>query len=91
MSSREPRDLRYVLAARPMHDAVFDKCLVTGNGGLRVHRSLRLRASFLRDEGVEHNFGESLREALIVPSGVEPPRSAYLGWHHEHVYQDSLP
>jgi len=51
----------------------------------------RLRASVLRDERVEHSFGDSLREALIVPSGVESPRDAYLRWHHEHVYQDSLP
>ena len=90
-SNRERRDPRNGVAACPTHDAAFDKGLITVNGGLRVHRSQRLRASVERDEGVEHNFGESLRESLIVPSGVEPPRDAYLRWHHEHVYQDSLP
>ena len=90
-TNRERRDPRNGVAACPTHDAAFDKGLITVNGGLRVHRSQRLRASVQRDKGVEHNFGESLREALIVPSGVEPPRSAYLRWHHEHVYQDSLP
>ena len=90
-SNRERRDPLNGVAACPTHDAAFDKGLITVNGGLRVHRSRRLRASVLRDEGVEHNFGESLRDALIVPSGVDPPRDAYLRWHHEHVYQDSLP
>ena len=90
-SNRERRDPRNGVAACPTHDAAFDKGLITVNGGLRVHRSQRLRASVQRDKGVEHNFGESLREALIVPSGVDPPRDAYLRWHHEHVYQDSLP
>ena len=90
-SNRERRDPRNGVAVCPTHDAAFDRGLITVNGGLRVHRSRRLRASIETDAGVEHNFGESLRDALIVPSGVEPPRSAYLRWHREHIYRDSLP
>lgn len=89
-NNRERRDPRNGVAACPTHDAAFDKGLITVNGGLRVHRSRRLRASVQSDEGVEHNFGESLREALVLPTGVEQPRRAYLRWHHEHVYRDSL-
>ncbi|WP_419932495.1 HNH endonuclease [Candidatus Poriferisodalis sp.] len=89
-TNSERRDPRNGVAACPTHDAAFDKGLITVNGGLRVHRSRRLRASLQQDEGVEHNFGESLREALVLPLGIEQPRPAYLRWHHEHVYQDSL-
>lgn len=90
-NNRERRDPRNGVAACPTHDAAFDKGLITVNGGLRVHRSRRLRASLQHDEGVEHNFGESLREALVLPPGIEQPRPAYLRWHHEHIYQDSPP
>ena len=90
-NNRERRDPRNGVAACPTHDAAFDKGLITVNGGLRVHRSRRLRASLQHDEGVEHNFGESLREALVLPQGIEQPRRSYLRWHHEHIYQDSLP
>ncbi len=89
-SNRERRDPRNGIAACPTHDAAFDRGLITVNGGLRVHRSRGLRASIEADTGIEHNFGESLRDALIVPSGVEPPRKTYLRWHHEHIYRDSL-
>ncbi len=90
-NNRERRDPRNGVAACPTHDAAFDKGLITVNGGLRVHRSRRLRASLQHDEGVEHNFGESLREALVLPPGIEQPRRSYLRWHHEHIYQDSPP
>lgn len=90
-SNRERRDPRNGVAACPTHDAAFDKGLITVNGGLRVHRSRQLRTSIRSDAGVEHNFGESLREALVLPAGIEQPRPTYLRWHHEHVYQDSLP
>ena len=90
-SNRERRDPRNGVATCPTHDAAFDKGLITVNGGLRVHRSRRLRASIEADTGVEHNFGESLREALLLPQGIEAPRDSYLRWHHRHVYQDPVP
>ena len=89
-NNRERRDPRNGVAACPTHDAAFDRGLITVNGGLRVHRSERLQASIEADTGVEHNFGESLREALLVPSGIETPGTSYLRWRHRHVYQDSI-
>ena len=89
-SNRERRDPRNGAVACPTHDAAFDKGLITVNGGLRVHRSQRLRASVKVDAGVDHNFGETLRDALLLPPGVEQPGRAYLRWHREHVYQDPM-
>ena len=90
-SNRERRDPRNGVAACPTHDAAFDKGLITVNGGLRVHRSRRLQTSVAMDVGVEHNFGRSLHEVLALPSGIEPPHPNYLRWHHERIFQDTLP
>lgn len=89
-NNRERRDPRNGVAACPTHDAAFDRGLITVNGGLRVHRSRRLRTSVEIDTGVEHNFGRSLNEVLALPSDIEPPHPTYLRWHHEHIYRDSL-
>ncbi len=89
--NRERLDPRNGIAACPTHDAAFDKGLITVNGGLRVHRSRRLQSSVEIDVGVEHNFGSSLHEVLALPSDIEPPHPDYLRWHHERIYQDTLP
>ncbi|WP_419840911.1 HNH endonuclease [Candidatus Poriferisodalis sp.] len=90
-TNRERRDPHNGIAACPIHDAAFDKGLITVNGGLRVHRSRKLRQSILIDVGVEHNFGDSLADTLLVPPGTASPRGSYLSWHQQHVYQDTLP
>lgn len=89
-NNRERRDPRNGVAACPTHDAAFDRGLITVNGGLRVHRSRRLRKSVEIDTGVEHNFGRTLNEVLALPSDIEPPHPTYLRWHHERIFQDTL-
>lgn len=77
------------VATCPMHDTAFDAGLITVNGGLRVHRASRLQQSRHTDPGVEHNFGRVLRSSLRPPSRSAPD-TAYLRWHQEHVYLDTL-
>lgn len=77
------------IASCPMHDAAFDVGLITVNGGLRVHRAGSLRHSLAVDAGVDQSFGNALRSKLRSPSRAEPD-SAYLAWHHEHVYVDMV-
>lgn len=78
------------VAACPIHDAAFDSGLITVNGGLRVHRAPSLELSTTTDPEVGRYFGDALSQTLIVPDGAEGPGTAYLTWHHEHVYQGQL-
>ncbi len=77
------------IAACPMHDTALDAGLITVNGGLRVHRAHQLQQSQQTDPGVDHSFGRVLRSDLRSPERSVPD-SAYLNWHHQHVFLDSL-
>ncbi len=77
------------IAACAMHDTAFDAGLITVNGGLRVHRANRLQQSHRVDPGVDYNFGRVLRSTLRRPERASPDR-AYLKWHQQHVYIDTL-
>lgn len=87
---RERLDPLNGVAACPTHDAAFDTGLMTVNGGLRVHRAPPLAASSTTDPGVDRYFGEALNPTLLVPPGGSGPSTAYLTWHHEHVYQGEI-
>ncbi len=75
------------LAACPTHDAAFDTGLLTVNGGLRVHRAPPLVVSNRSDPGVNHYFGTTLNETLVIPPGSRAPHPRYLAWHHQNVFQ----
>ncbi|WP_419917044.1 HNH endonuclease [Candidatus Poriferisodalis sp.] len=77
------------IAACPMHDTAFDAGLITVNGGLQVHRAHQLQQSRQTDQGVERNFGRTLRSRLRSPDGAAP-RASYLRWHQEHIFLDTL-
>ena len=77
------------IAACAVHDTAFDAGLITVNGGLRVHRANRLQQSRRVDPGVDYNFGRVLRSTLRRPERASPDR-AYLKWHQQHVYIDTL-
>ena len=77
------------IAACPMHDTAFDAGLITVNGGLRVRRAQQLQQSRQTDQGVERNFGRTLRRRLRSPDGAAP-QGTYLQWHQEHVFLETL-
>lgn len=77
------------IAACPMHDTAFDSGLITVNGGLRVHRAHLLQQSRQTDQGVERNFGRTLRSRLRSPDDAAP-QTSYLQWHQKHVFIDTL-
>ncbi|MGI8755206.1 MAG: HNH endonuclease [Acidimicrobiales bacterium] len=87
---RERLDPSNGVAACPTHDAAFDAGLLTVNGGLRVHSSPPLQASYRTDPGVGLFFGDALQPTLLVPEGGSAPSAAYLEWHHENIYQGEL-
>ena len=79
------------IAACRMHDAAFDRGLITLETDLRIRRSRRLTSSIEKDDGAAHYFGPVMKERLILPPGAEPPHDRYLSWHREYIYRDSLP
>jgi len=87
---RERVDPRNGIAACPTHDAAFDTGLITVNGGLRVHKCRPLEASARADPGVAVYFEDVLRATIQIPDGATAPDSAYLAWHHEHIFQGEI-
>ena len=87
-NSRERLDYRNGIAACPVHDNAFDTGLLTVNGGLRIHRSSKLKASIDNDARVDEYFGEdAVVRRLIVPEDGSPPGKKYLVWHKREVFE----
>ena len=75
------------IAACRMHDAAFDRGLITVDDDLRIRRAQLLRSSIGSDAGVEHYFGSVMQDRLLLPSSSEPPLAQYLRWHRNNRFQ----
>lgn len=75
------------IAACRMHDAAFDRGLITVDDDLRIRRAQLLRSSIGSDAGVEHYFGSVMQDRLRLPSSSEPPLAQYLRWHRNNRFQ----
>lgn len=84
----ERLDPRNGLAACPSHDVAFDTGLLAVNGGLRIHLARSLAEATRTDPLARQYYGHPpLRDALLLPSGAEPPARKYLDWHRQHIFR----
>ena len=81
-TSAERLDLTNGIAACAAHDDVFDRVLVTVNGGLRVHRSPRLRELASRSMVARDFYDRDMRDSLLLPDRAAQPGRKYLAWHN---------
>lgn len=85
-TDQERLDVTNGIAACPTHDKAFDSGLLWVNGGYAIHASRTLDLARRADAGMAASFGSPpLAERLLFPTEGDPPGSAYLSWHREHV------
>ena len=75
------------IAACRMHDAAFDRGLITIDEDLHIHRARLLRSSIDSDAGVEQYFGDAMQDRLLLPLSSEPPLAQYLRWHRDNRFR----
>ena len=81
-TSAERLDLTNGIAACAAHDDVFDRVLVTVNGGLRVHRSPQLSQLTKRSMVARDFYDRDMRDRLLLPDRAAQPGGKYLAWHN---------
>ncbi|WP_155375482.1 HNH endonuclease [Catellatospora vulcania] len=87
-TSRERLDTANGLTACPTHDVAFDTGLITVNGGMHIHVKPEQERAARKDPAAAAVFGRPpLLDRLLLPAGAKQPGTAYLSWHHQHVYR----
>lgn len=75
------------VSACRMHDAAFDRGLITIEDDLRIRLSQLLRSSIDSDTGVGQYFGSAMQERLLLPRSSESPLAEYLQWHRANRFR----
>lgn len=78
------------IAACRMHDAAFDRGLITVENDLRILKAQLLRSSIDLDPGVGQYFGSAMQDRLVLPPSSEPPLTEYLEWHRLNRFRDKF-
>ena len=84
----ERLNVRNGLCLSRLHDAAFDRGLVTFDDKLRLVLSPRLKAE-LPQRSVAENFGAYEGETLRFPDDAAPPELAFLSKHRATIFQKS--
>ena len=84
----ERLNVRNGLCLSRLHDAAFDRGLITFDEKLRLVLSPRLKAE-LPQRSVAENFGAYAGEMLRFPDDAAPPEMAFLSKHHASIFQKS--
>ena len=86
MRTAERLNLRNGLALSRLHDAAFDRGLITFDDNLRLLLSPRLKQE-MGQRAVAENFGAYAGEALCLPDDATPPDPAFLAGHRAGVFR----
>ena len=81
----ERLNVRNGLCLSRLHDAAFDRGLITFDDNLRLVLSPRLKAE-LPQRSVAENFGAYSGEALHFPDDAAPPELAFLSKHRATIF-----
>lgn len=84
----ERLNVRNGLALSRLHDAAFDRGLITFDDNLRLVLSKRLRAE-LPEKTVAENFGAYAGVVLRIPDDAALPDLAFLAEHRKSVFEQS--
>jgi putative restriction endonuclease len=82
----ERLNVRNGLSLSRLHDAAFDRGLITFDENLRLLLSPQLTAA-LPQRAVAENFGAYAGEPLHLPSDAVPPEPAFLAKHRQMLFQ----
>ena len=82
----ERLNLRNGLCLSRLHDAAFDRGLITFDDNLRLLLSPRLKAE-LPQRSVAENFGAYAGQALRFPDDAAPPEIAFLSQHRATIFR----
>jgi predicted restriction endonuclease len=82
----ERLNVRNGLCLSRLHDAAFDRGLITFDDNLRLVLSPRLKAE-LPQRSVAENFGAYSGEALHFPDDAAPPELAFLSQHRATIFR----
>ena len=80
---KERLDFTNGIAACATHDQVFDRLLVTVNGGLKVHRAPQLDELAGRSMVARDFYDRDMHDRLLLPQGAARPGTHYLAWHND--------
>ena len=69
-----------------IHDAAFDRGLITFDGDSRLVLSRELRSA-LANETMQHCFRRFEGNELSVPNKALPPRPEFLAFHRAHIFR----
>jgi putative restriction endonuclease len=81
----ERLNVRNGLCLSRLHDAAFDRGLITFDDKLRLQLSPRLKAQ-LSQRAIAENFGEYSGEVLRFPDDATPPEMAFLSQHRTTIF-----
>ena len=79
-------NVRNGLCLSRLHDAAFDRGLITFDAGLRMILSPRLHES-LGQRCVAENFGVHAGEVLHLPDDAIPPDEEFLAYHRDGIFE----
>ena len=82
---KERWNVRNGLCLSSLHDAAFDRGLISFDESYRMLLSTRLKKE-LPAKAVEQNFGSYAGVALQIPEDAALPDSAFLATHRERIY-----
>ncbi len=82
----ERLNVRNGICLSRLHDAAFDRGLVTFDSKLRLQLSPRLKAE-LPQRAVAENFAAYEGESLHFPDDAAPPDETFLSQHRAHIFQ----
>ena len=74
------------LSLSRLHDAAFDRGLITFDDDLRLLLSPRLKAE-LSQSTVEANFGAYVGEPLLIPDDAALPDTSFLARHRTEIFR----
>ena len=84
----ERLNVRNGLCLSRLHDAAFDRGLISFDDDLRLLLSPRLQKE-LPQRAVAENFGSYAGEALLLPPDAITPESVFLDTHRKAIFQKS--
>jgi predicted restriction endonuclease len=84
----ERLNVRNGLCLSRLHDAAFDRGLITFDDQLQLMLSPRLKNA-LPQRAIAENFGAYIGEPLRLPEDAVPPNPAFLAQHRKTIFQKS--
>ena len=82
----ERLNVRNGICLSRLHDAAFDKGLITFDDDLRLILSKTIKG-ILENDAASHNFGEYEGHSLALPADAALPNAIFLNHHRKHIFK----